>query len=228
MKASFIITIGLCLGLMITGCSTEQSANENNNEKREESQSNKGEEKLEKESNVPVSEKSEENKEEQKTEEVLPIEKEIEVFVEGEMEMRNAFLAKSNLGYSIYVLDGFSLESSEPGKDIVQFKADSSFSAYIEPLDENVNYDELKENLLTIIEDADMIEENPETIYLENFRDAKFYLIGQFSDHKTTILYLAKEIEGQGYMFMIHMPHKEAAEGVGPSMWAMLSTIKPN
>ncbi|WP_246942815.1 hypothetical protein [Bacillus pinisoli] len=155
----------------------------------------------------------------------LPAEKEIEVLVEGSKELRHATLTKSSLGYSLYVLDDYTFDQEEPGKDVVTMNYDSSFFARIEVLDKAVNYDELKERLLTALKDMNIVEEKPAAHYLESFHDAKFYLIGK--ENSTTVLYVAKEVKGKGFLYTIHLPQKEAAEGAGPSLWAILSTVTP-
>lgn len=41
-------------------------------------------------------------------------------------------------------------------------------------------------------------------------------------------MYLAKEVEVELLYFSLHIPSKAEIEGVEPSLWAMLETVKPN
>lgn len=148
-----------------------------------------------------------------------PKEKKLKVTVEGFTEIRTGTLQESDLGYSLYILDGFSLEQEEPGRDLLFYENDDSFFVRISKLDSEIHYDEIKKNLLN--SSKNVIEENPETLAEASFKDAEFYLI----DADNYISIIAKEFDGQNYLFSIHMPLKEAAEGVGPNIWAMLSTF---
>lgn len=149
----------------------------------------------------------------------LPIEKELEVTVEGSTEIRKSTLQESDLGYLLYTLEGFKLEKEKTGKDILIYENDDSFFVRISKLDSEVHYDELKRNLLT--KNKNVIEENPTTLAEDSFKDATFYLI----DLDSYISMIAKDYDGEKYLFSIHLPLKEAAEGVGPYIWAMLSTF---
>ncbi|WP_456277535.1 hypothetical protein [Bacillus sp. AK128] len=151
----------------------------------------------------------------------------IEVLVEGSAELRDATLTNSEFGYSLYVLEDYTFSQEGPKKDTVTMNTDPSFLASIEVLGKDVDYEELKESMLVSLKGKNVIEEKPEAHFLETFRNAKFYLIAQDAD-STSIMYIAKEIEGQGFLFTVELPLKEAGEGAGPSLWAILSTIEPN
>lgn len=159
--------------------------------------------------------------------------KKIEVFVEGEKEMREATLSESTaLGFQLYVLKGFSLESEEPGKDILISKYDGDFFARIEKLDEQTNISEYKNQQKAGFGQLGTVTElNPKELFHPVFQDAKVYLLtetGNLKDSstKTNIVYLIKEFNGKLFAITLHMPLKEAAEGITPSLWAMLATLE--
>jgi hypothetical protein len=42
------------------------------------------------------------------------------------------------------------------------------------------------------------------------------------------VMYLVKEVEGELFYFSLYIPSKAEMEGVEPSLWAMLETVKPD
>ncbi|MFE1242924.1 hypothetical protein ACFW35_02240 [Fictibacillus sp. NPDC058756] len=64
-------------------------------------------------------------------------------------------------------------------------------------------------------------------IYFPYFHDAKFFVRG-VSEEYNVVMYLVKEVEGELLYFSLHIPSKAEMEGVEPSLWAMLETVKPN
>lgn len=156
-----------------------------------------------------------------------PTTKKIPVFVEGITEMREAKLQSGSFNYDMYVLNNFSLEAEEPSKDVILSNYDSSFYVRIEPLDNHVNVEEykqqLKENLQGIVHELD-----PNEIFDEFFHDADIYLLQEVKDANVnvSVTHLVKEYNNKKFKFTIHIPSKEAAEGIGPSLWAMLKTME--
>jgi len=156
----------------------------------------------------------------------------IPVHVEGEVEYRQAKLHYSDdMSYSLYVLDYFTYSAEEPGKDIVMSNYDGEYFVRIERLAPDINIDEFKNGLKKAYgEMGNVIERNPAELYFEEFRDAKFWLhvdvLNENGSVKTSLQYLMKEIGGNRYGFFFHMPAKEASEGLTPSMWAIVLTMK--
>lgn len=186
--------------------------------------------------NQPANESTEETDKTTENNKVQPekeLNKKIEVLVEGNKEMRDAVLAESEeLGFQIYVLKNFSLESEEPGKDIILSEFDGEFFARIEKLDGKTNLNEYKNQLKSALAQTGKVTEiDPATLSHEKFRDSKFCLLmesGYEDDNskKTSVNYLVKDFGGQLFMITFHMPLKEAAEGISPSLWAMISTLE--
>lgn len=156
--------------------------------------------------------------------ETLPKTKKIEVIVEGSKEVRDATLFKSTLGYNAYVLNNFKASAEESNKDIVFFKNDDSFFMRIEKLDNTTTIDQLK------AQSKDLIKHNgtPQELTMKSTdkhipSGTKFLI--HSSNSKLSLNVIVMEVNGQKYRVFMSLPNKEAAEGVTPSMWAMLKTM---
>lgn len=158
--------------------------------------------------------------------------KKIEVKVEGQSEMREAKLTFSQeLGYSFYLLDNFKYSPEEPGKDIIFSKYDGDFFVRIEKLDAKSDVTLIKEIIKKAYSNMGTVtDNNPKTLFLDKFKDSKVYIHvsipkSKFVKTQTSVNYIVKEFGGDLYAFTFHFPLKEAAEGITPSIWAMVSTI---
>jgi hypothetical protein len=153
----------------------------------------------------------------------LAEQKELEVNVEGQFEKRIATFNRSALGYSIYVIEDYTLHSEEPGRDALTFNHDGDFFTRIMPHGEEVDASELKE---TIKEHAEGEIEEMQHVPLD---DVEYALVERVESkgESTTLIHVAKTFEGELFQMTLFLPAKEAQEGVAPSMWAMLETIKP-
>lgn|GEM_PF-3577255 len=151
--------------------------------------------------------------------------KEIELIVEGQPEVRKGTLAHGNLGYYLYTLPNFELVSEEPNKDLLFFTNDPEFFVRIEALDSATDLAQVKENAteeLKLV--GNVVEMKGQEIGEEFFRTAEFFLHASNAQLSKNIVVLS--IEGSLYKFTMNMPNKEAAEGVTPSYFAMLKTMK--
>ncbi|WP_227938124.1 hypothetical protein [Alkalihalobacillus deserti] len=147
--------------------------------------------------------------------------KEIPVEVEGETEMRKAQFHRSGLGYSIYVLDDYQLVSEEPQRDVIFSEIDDSFFTRVIVHGTDADPNKIKNS---IMEHADgEIEEGLE-VPLTGVEFALHEIV-ESNGEPISITHVAKEFNGQLIEFTIFLPSKEPAEGVGPSMWAMLKTV---
>ncbi len=234
MKKFVLFTVIVIMGFTLFGCSAGANKNVDKKLPEQKTQSeaveNQPAENSSKQANKTDETKTTENETVQPKKEIT---KKIEVLVEGEREMREATLAESKyLGYRIYVLKGYSLESEEPGKDIIISNYDGDFFARIEKLDGKINIDEYKnQQKAGFAQTGKVTERDPATVFHEKFRDAKFWLLIEsgYSDNsskKNSINYLVKEFNGQLFAITFHMPLKEAAEGITPSLWAIVSTME--
>jgi hypothetical protein len=159
--------------------------------------------------------------------------KKIEVKVEGQTEFCDAKLMYSDdKKYSLYVLNNFTFSAEEPNKDIIFSNFDGEFFVRIEELDGNVDISQLKKTFTNSYSgNSNVTEREPTTVFADKFKDSKLWLhVDILKPDKvnvqTSINYLVKEYNGKIYSFTFHFPLKEAAEGVTPSLWAMVSTME--
>ncbi|GAE36534.1 hypothetical protein [Halalkalibacter akibai] len=146
--------------------------------------------------------------------------KEIPVHVEGETEMRKAQFNRSGLGYSIYVLEDFQLESEEPNRDIIYSKFDQHYFARVIVHGPDADAENIKKNLLEHAEgDIEELE-----VPLSNVEFALHEMV-ESNGEKTSIKHLAKKYNGQLIEFTLFLPEREPIEGMEPSFWAMLETV---
>ncbi|MEB1806067.1 MAG: hypothetical protein LPK26_01990 [Bacillaceae bacterium] len=150
---------------------------------------------------------------------LIPEMKELEIEVEGQIEKRVAHLEVSDLNYSMFVLEGYSLEAEEPGKDVLLMDYDNEFFVRIEPQGKSVNAKEIKNH---IIEYAEGKVAEGHNVPLANVEYAVLEVV---EDGATAIIHTAKDFNGNLFKFTMFLPGKEADEGAAPSFWAMLDTI---
>lgn len=89
----------------------------------------------------------------------------------------------------------------------------------------NANIEQLKENArveLRILGTPNEL--TGEEIFDTFFRQSKFFL--QASDPTLSKNIIVIEIDGALFKFTISIPNVEAAEGIAPSLYAMLKTIE--
>lgn len=148
--------------------------------------------------------------------------KEIPVTVEGETEMRAAQFHRSAIGYSIYILQDFTLESEEPNRDVILSNFDDTFFTRVINHGSGADAQEIKQ---MIVEHAEGEIAEGEDVPLTGVE----YVVKEETtndDGVTVIIHTAKEYNGQLIGFTLFLPQKEAVEGISPAMWAMLETIE--
>ncbi|MCM3718562.1 hypothetical protein [Fictibacillus phosphorivorans] len=178
----------------------------------------------------PTEVTEDENKEqENKPESNLPPTMEKEVEIEGMKEKRPATLQESE-GYHFYMLDLYEFEKEDETKGKIAFANKPEFYATIEKLDPSADIEALKEaSIKQAEEQTGNASDLPATdIYFPYFHDAEFFVKG-LSDDYDVVMYLVKEVEGERFYFSLHISSSGGEmEGVEPSLWAMLETVKPN
>ena len=152
---------------------------------------------------------------------LIPEIKELEFEVEGQIEKRIAHLTVSDLNYSLFVLEGYSLEAEESGRDVILFDFDNEFFVRIEPLGKKGNVNEIKDS---IIAHAQGEVQEGHRIPMKDSKYSILEIIDSETEY-TTIIHVAKEFNGNLFKFTMFLPAKEAAEGAEPSFWAMLDTL---
>ncbi|WP_134703575.1 hypothetical protein [Ammoniphilus sp. YIM 78166] len=159
----------------------------------------------------------------------LPQEKKIEFTMEGMKEEEKATLKHGSFDYTLYVMERFSLDFEEPGKDVLLTDIDPDFFARIEKLDPSIQVASYKEQLMNSLMPTGKVHDlHPEQIFEPYFHDAPFYLLVESEEHPVNLIYLAKTLPtGQTFVYTIHMPLKESAEGITSRLWAILKTVTP-
>jgi len=151
----------------------------------------------------------------------------IEFTLEGMKESRKAVLADSSLGYYLYTMENFKLASEEPNRDLLYFTNDDEYSVRIEPIAaKDLNAQELRQNAEDELKELGTVNEmKGEQIFDPFFRNAEFFL--HASDSKLSKNIVLIKMEGTYFKLTFNLKNGEAAEGVTPSFYAMLKTIKP-
>jgi hypothetical protein len=154
----------------------------------------------------------------------------IEVLVEGDKELRPATLSMSEYEYAIYVLDDFTFAAEEPNKDIIYSNFDPEYFVRIEKLSAEANSENMKQNIMSTYEgnkEVGVHDVPPTDLFIEEFHNADFHILVQDFKTKVDVIYIVTDMHGDKFQFTFFMPHKEAAEGLAPSLWAMARTVIP-
>lgn len=155
----------------------------------------------------------------------LPPARKLQVTVEGQVELREATLFESPQGYAIYVLPQLVMTQEEPCCDIAYARVDDGFFMRIERIDPDRDLDALREDMalaLAAVGEAETVP--PERISAARFRDAELFMRARGAGISSTML--VARIDGGRYRVTLHLPHREALEGIAPSMWAMLASLR--
>ena len=155
----------------------------------------------------------------------LPEMMHLEVTVEGVTELRPARLFISPQGYAIYVLPQIVMTPEEPRQDQAFARIDGEFFVRIERLDPQADGADLRANAaLALAHIGEVHALAAEGIFDPFFSDAEFFL--HASNPQVSANMLVMEIDGSRFRVFMHIPNREAAEGILPSFWAMLRSIK--
>ncbi|WP_407352519.1 hypothetical protein [Luteimonas sp. R10] len=144
--------------------------------------------------------------------------------VEGQAELRPARLFESPQGYALYVLPQIAVTQEEPCCDLAYARVDDGFFMRIERIDPQQELDTLRKNVELALSDVGTPEDVPPAqAGADNARDAELFLRAR-GDGVTVNMPVAR-IDGGRYRITLHLPHREAAEGITPSLWAMLGSL---
>ncbi|WP_149196293.1 hypothetical protein [Luteimonas suaedae] len=155
----------------------------------------------------------------------LPPERQLQVTVEGQTELRSATLFESPQGYALYVLPQIAMTQEEPCCDLAYARVDDGFFMRIERIDPEQDLGTLRENMELALSGVGTAEDVPAgQAGADNVRDAELFLRARGDD--LTVNMLVARIDGGRYRITLHLPHREAAEGINPSLWAMLESLR--
>lgn len=155
----------------------------------------------------------------------LPPTRELQVTVEGQVEWREASLFESPQGYAIYVLPQLIMTAEEPCCDIAWARVDDGFFMRIERIDPDQDLAVLQERMelaLSAVGEAEALPDGQ--IGARHFHNAELSMVAR-GDGISNYMMLAR-VDGGRYRVTLHLPHREALEGIAPSMWAMLSSLR--
>ena len=156
--------------------------------------------------------------------ETLPPTKQLPVSVEGTIEYRLAQLYRSDQNYNIYVLDNYKFTAEEPGSDVLFSTLDDSFFVRIQRLPLEDDLSDLRQTMSLSLSSTG----EPRELTGAEFSDPFFHtskVILSASNEEITVYSILKEIEGVLFRFTMFFPHSEAAEGIIPGFYAMMTTI---
>ncbi|CAM4376802.1 hypothetical protein [Paenibacillus tarimensis] len=149
----------------------------------------------------------------------LPSEQAFELEMEGMKESRTAKLAEAD-GYSLYIFEGFTFR---PEESRLVMDIDNEYYVDITKLPSGYNLEELRQEAITDLKEiGDVRELTGEEIY-PSMRDASLFLVSTGDD--LTREMIVKEVDGQGYVFHVNMPHGEASAGFGTLAFTSMGSL---
>lgn len=149
----------------------------------------------------------------------LPEVKTFDLVLEGMEEQKEARLAQGD-GYALYVFDIYDFDR-DTGK--LSLIADPGYAVEITQLPSDYNTDYLREEAETALGEIGDISEYAGDDRPQGMEDAVLYL--RAAGDGLSREYIVKELDGQGYVFLLDIPHREASEGFHPHVFASLNSI---
>ena len=157
--------------------------------------------------------------------EELPETKELEVVVEGMTEKVPAVLTRSELGYAIYVLEGFEFTPEEPNKDMVFHQTFPDYFMRIEVLSDQTDAEELRSHSEETLRAIGSKVTNRKHDFVDPTLRTNAEFILQTVGEDSTVEMIGLQWEDQWFRFTLFLPHGEAAEGVSPRFYPMIHSI---
>lgn len=141
--------------------------------------------------------------------------------------MVKANLMRSELGYALYVTEGFEFTPEEPNQDLVFHRSFPDYFLRIQPMGTDADVDQLRKmskNTLRSIS-SQIVDLKPSFPDRTIASQAEFIL--QASNEQVTLEAIAMPIGGRLFRFTLHLPIQEASEGIIPRFYAMIRSIVP-
>ncbi|WP_251035736.1 hypothetical protein [Paenibacillus sp. ISL-20] len=149
----------------------------------------------------------------------LPETKDFELELEGMKEAKTAKLTKGD-GYALYIFD---IGSFDAKTNKLTMNVDQDYYVEITKLPSDYSEDELKLEAGKELAEAGKVREASDNEKHKGMEDASVYMIGE--GESLTKMYIVDEIDGQGYLFRGHNPHREPSEGFATHAFTSLSSI---
>ncbi len=156
----------------------------------------------------------------------LPDTRTLDVHVEGQVEAREARIFRSPQGYAIYVLPQLEMTQEEPCCDLAFARVDDGFSMRIERIDEGRDTATLAADMALALSSVGQAEDADVHGRFPPEARAEVELSQRAVGDGVSVAMLVARIDGGRYRVTLHLPHREALEGIAPSMWAMLGSLR--
>ncbi|MBJ6984207.1 hypothetical protein [Luteimonas sp. MC1750] len=156
----------------------------------------------------------------------LPPTRTLEVSVEGQREAREARLFQSPQGYAIYVLPQLEMTPEEPCCDLVYARVDDGFFMRIERIDEATDLATLRGDMQLALSSVGTAEDAGGHAYVAAQPGTDVELALRARGDGVSLVMLVARIDGGRYRVTLHLPHREALEGIVPSFRAMLGGLR--
>jgi hypothetical protein len=155
----------------------------------------------------------------------LPASTTLEFYVEGEPQSVPAVLARSELGYALYVMENFEFTPEEPGKDMIFHRAFPEYSARIEVLPKGANVSNLRADAEEALKAV-----NGDTVDMTNsFFDERIRATAEFILHagseSGSVTMIVMTIDETLFRITLNFPLTEASEGIPPRFYPMIRSI---
>jgi hypothetical protein len=120
----------------------------------------------------------------------------------------------------LYIFDIFSFDA-KTGK--LTMNVDPDYYVEITKLPSDYNGDMLKQEAEKELAEVGKVLEAKENERNQALKNAPVYMIAR--GEQLTREYIVAEIDGQGFIFRVNIPHREPTEGFVPHAFASLATI---
>ena len=156
----------------------------------------------------------------------LPPTRDLVVTVEGQPESREARLFTSPQAYAIHVLPQLEMTPEEPCCDLAWARVDDGLFMRIERIDPAADLATLRGNMELALSSVGPAFEHPATDFAEPGVEVEVELAMRSEGDDVSMEMLVARIDGGRYRVTLHLPHGEALEGIVPSLWAMLGSLR--
>ena len=156
----------------------------------------------------------------------LPATRTLQVTVEGQSEAREARLFQSPQGYAIYVLPQLVMTPEEPCCDLAYARVDDGFFMRIERIDDGADVQALAGDMRLALSSVGAAQDADVGAYLPGDAGIEIELSMRAVGEGVSTAMLVMRLDGGRYRVTQHLPHREGMEGIAPSFWAMLGSLR--
>lgn len=155
----------------------------------------------------------------------LPPTRPLTVTVEGQVESRIGRLFQSPLGYAIYVLPQVEMTQEEPCCDLAFARVDDGYFMRIERITPEADTAMLRENARLSLSGVGEARDLPSGhAALSNFDATDLHMVA--GNDEVAMEVLVGSVGDGRYRITLHLPLREASEGIVPTLRAMLGSLQ--